>query len=59
MGVYLCSKVNLTDVVILQYSVVTGIGCVVSGTVVDGTAGGEGKTWGRGEGGVGAGLVLG
>lgn len=37
------AEVDLADVIILQHSGVSGIGSVVGGAVVEGTAGGEGQ----------------
>ena len=42
---YVRAKVNLANIVVLEYGGVTGIGGVVSSTVVNGTARGESKTW--------------
>ena len=42
LTVDVCAKVDLANVVIAQYGRIAGIGGVVGGTVVDGTAGREG-----------------
>ena len=42
INVDVCAKVDLANVVIAQYGRIAGIGGVVGGTVVDGTAGREG-----------------
>ena len=42
---YVCAKVDLADIIVLEDGVVTGVGGVVSSTVVNGTAGRKRKAW--------------
>lgn len=42
--IYMCAKINLADVIILQHCRIACIRCVVGGAVIDGTASGESQT---------------